>query len=170
MIFLLFFLGLNNLNSIAMEHFEIKDEIGITDAAEVYFKKETIDPQLLTQESYLPAQDPFVCENIIPCVEEAHLRSWKSSVCRFSLSAKKRKKSRTKLTDWFNSALDLLSSSKKQKTLVPIILSFSKITGQTRYSRSYKPKIKANTHANVIQKSVTADRSVKKTPKKKSST
>ena len=170
MTFLLFFLGLINLNSIAMEHFEVKDEIARTYAAEVCFKQETVDPQLLTREPYLPVQDPFVCENIIPCVEEAPLKSWKSSICRFSLSAKKRKKSRTQLTDWFNSALDLLSSSKKQKTLVPIILSFSKKTGQTRYSRSYKPKIKADTHANGIQHAVKVHHNVKKAPKKKSST
>lgn len=164
MVFVLLFLGLINLSTtIAMEPLEVIDEVARNYAAEMRFQQETIDPQLLIINPSSQLEDPSFCASLIPHVDEAQLKSWKKYIYRFSLSKKHRKKSRAKLTDWFNSALDLLSSSMKQCRVFPIILSFSKTTGKTRYSRYYKPKIKADTLPNGTQQAVKINHSVKKT-------
>lgn len=141
---------------ISMEPFEVIDEIARSYAAEVRFKQETLDPVFPTVNPSPPVDDMCINEYLMPCVNQTPMRK-KNKGCReaknydfvlggkiytlhFSISKRERKKSRPHLTDWFNNALDLISSSKKQRKLFPLVLSFSVKTGKIRFKKNYKPK------------------------------
>lgn len=178
---ILFFMLMTFVSLPAMEQMEVDKEFAYT-MTPLQLKEETIDPALLTLIS-LPQTLPEASLDALfnyPLDELPIKRrnrptqtllydfplGGKTCAMHFSLSSKERQKSRSRLTNWFNETLDLISSrAPKGRFPWALVVSFSTRTGKVRYEKPYEYERKI--HKKITKETVQKWSILKKSQKKR---